>query len=228
LKRPGFLFIAVSTLALGIGATTAMFTVVNSVLLRPLQFPEPERIVLLEGVNPRQGITRSNMSVPDVVDWQQQSHSFEQLAGFISGGTFLTTGDDVERVRTTSVSADFFPLFRVAPISGRTIQASDAQQGTQPVAVISYSLWQRRFGGAADALNRQIALNGTSTTIVGIMPAGFNYPAETELWVAFPLNAATEARENRFVNVVTRLKPGATIAQAQTELDTINQRLAQN
>ncbi len=228
LKRPGFLFIAVSTLALGIGATTAMFTVVNSVLLRPLQFPEPERIVLLEGVNPRQGITRSNMSVPDVVDWQQQSHSFEQIAGFISGGTFLTTGDDIERVRTTSVSADFFPLFRVAPISGRTIQASDAQQGTQPVAVISYALWQRRFGGAADALNRQIALNGASTTIVGIMPAGFNYPDDTDLWVAFLLDGPKERRDNRYVNVVARLKPGATIAQTQAELDTINQRLAQN
>ena len=228
LKRPGFLFIAIATLAVGIGATTAMFTVVNSVLLRPLQFPEPERIVLLEGVNPQQGITRSNMSVPDIVDWQQQSHSFEQIAGFISGGTFLATGDETERVRSTAVSVDFFPLFRVTPIAGRTVQASDAQAGAPPVAVISYALWQRRFGGATDTLNRQIALNGTSTTIVGIMPAGFNYPADTELWVAFPLNAATEARENRFVNVVTRLKPGATIAQAQSELDTINQRLAQN
>src|SRR5215213_2808807 len=88
LKRPGFLIVAVCTLALGIGATTAMFTVVNSVLLRPLQFPEPERIVLVEGINPRQGITRSNMSVPDIVDWQKQTQSFEQIAGFLSGGVF--------------------------------------------------------------------------------------------------------------------------------------------
>src|SRR5436190_10191410 len=92
LKRPAFLVIAVSTLALGIGATTAMFTVVNSVLLRPLQFPEPERIVLFEGVNPRQGITESNMSVPDIADWQQQSRSFEQIAAFVSGGDFLGVG----------------------------------------------------------------------------------------------------------------------------------------
>ena len=88
LKRPGFLVIAVSTLALGIGATTAMFTVVNSVLLRPLQFPEPERIVLLDGVNPRQGITQSNMSVPDIVDWQKQSQSFEQIAAFSQAAFF--------------------------------------------------------------------------------------------------------------------------------------------
>src|SRR5918999_934709 len=99
LKRPGFLAIAVSTLALGIGATTAMFTVVNSVLLRPLPFPDPERIVLLEGVNPRQGITVSNMSAPDIIDWQQQSQSFEQIAAYVTGGVFLSAGEETERVR---------------------------------------------------------------------------------------------------------------------------------
>ena len=110
LKRPGFLVIAVSTLALGIGATTAMFTVVNSVLLRPLQFPEPERIVLFQGINPRQGINQSNMSVPDIVDWQQQSQSFEQIAAFRGGDLFLSLGDETERVRAAGVSAGFFPL----------------------------------------------------------------------------------------------------------------------
>src|SRR6185295_15411936 len=105
LKRPGFLVIALSTLALGIGATTAMFTVVNSVLLRPLQFPEPERIVLLESINPSMGVDGSNMSVPDIADWQQQSQSFEQIASFISGGSFLTFGDETERVPAASVSA---------------------------------------------------------------------------------------------------------------------------
>src|SRR5215212_4568594 len=145
LKRPGFLVIAVSTLALGIGATTAMFTVVNSVLLRPLQFPEPERIVLFVGINPRQGINESNMSMPDILDWQQQSQSFEQIAGFITGGLFLTVGDETERVRGTGVSEQFFPLFKTNPIHGRTLQAADTQQGNEPVVVISYALWQRRF-----------------------------------------------------------------------------------
>src|SRR5678815_915662 len=123
LKRPGFLVIAISTLALGIGATTAMFTVVNSVLLRPLQFPEPERIVLFEGINPRQGITESNMSVPDIVDWQQQSQSFEQIAAFFMGGVFMSTGDEVERLRAAGVSAEFFSLIKTNPISGRVLQA---------------------------------------------------------------------------------------------------------
>ena len=228
LKRPGFLIIAVSTLALGIGATTAMFTVVNSVLLRPLQFPEPERIVLLEGVNPRQGITQSNMSVPDIDDWQKQSQSFEQIAAFTSGGVFLSSGDETERVRATAVSTDFFPLFRTSPIHGRPLQAGDMQEGGEPVVVISHALWQRRFGGSVDVVNSKITMNGRSTTIVGVMPAGFTYPADSEAWAPFPLNPASQSRDNRFVSVVTRLKPNVSMVQAQAEMDTINQRLAQN
>src|ERR1700752_3297353 len=131
MKRPGFLLVALSTLALGIGATTAMFTVVNSVLLRPLDFPEPARIVLHEGINPRLGITESNMSVPDVLDWQQQSQSFEQIAGFITWGAFLSTGDETERVRAAGVSPEFFPLFGTTPLSGRPIHSGDAQAERQ-------------------------------------------------------------------------------------------------
>ena len=228
LKRPGFLLVALSTLALGIGATTAMFTVVNSVLLRPMQFPEPERIVILEATNPRLGINASNMSVPDVVDWQQQSQSFEQIAGFITWGAFLSTGDETERVRAAGVSPEFFPLFRTPPLSGRTFQPADVKAEGDAVTVISYALWQRRFGGAADVVNSKVTLSGVKNTIIGIMPAGFNYPAETELWTLYPLDVSGEPRDNRYLNVVSRLKPGVSIAQAQAELDTITQRLAQN
>src|SRR6185295_9374408 len=201
LKRPGFLFIAISTLALGVGATTAMFTVVNSVLLRPLQFPEPDRIVVLESLNPKLGTTSDCMSVPDIVDWQQQSTSFEQIAGFVSGGTFLGVGDETERVRSTAVSADFFRLLGTAPLSGRAIQASDTPDDAPWVVVISYGLWQRRFGGAGDVVNRQITFNGHVATIVGVMPAGYNYPGDTEVWYGFPLDAAHDVRYNRFVTV---------------------------
>jgi putative ABC transport system permease protein len=227
LKRPGFLVIAISTLALGIGATTAMFTVVNSVLLRPLRFPEPERIVLFQGVNPRQGITDSNMSLPDIADWQKQSQSFEQIAAFFGGGVFISTGDEVERVRATAVTSEFFPLFKTNAISGRVLQADDMPEGRETAVVISHALWQRRFGGTADVVNRKITLNGEPATIVGIMPADFNQPRDTEVWTPLPLNPAEEARENRMLEVVTRLKPGVSMSQAQTEMDTINQRLAQ-
>lgn len=228
LKRPGFLLIAIATLALGSGATTAMFTIVNSVLLRPLQFPEPERIVYFQGINPRHGIADSNMSVADTLDWQQQSQSFEEIAAYVSGGSFIGTGDETERVQSAGVSADFFPLFRVAPKAGRPLQASDAPDDAPWVVVISYAFWQRRFGGASDVVNRQITFNTHNTTIVGIMPAGFNYPGDTEVWYAFPLNPANEPRDNRYLGVVGRLKPNIPIAQAQAEMDTINGRLAQN
>ena len=228
LKRPGFLVIAVSTLALGIGATTAMFTVVNSVLLRPLQFPEPERIALVVGVNPPLGIKASNMSVPDIADWQQQSQSFEQIAPFISGGgIFLSSGDEVERVRAAGVSAEFFQVFRTNPIHGRTLQADDMKTGAAPVAMISHALWQRRFGGRADVVNSKVLMNGVSGTIVGIMPAGFTYPADSEMWGILRFDPASEPRDNRYMSVVTRLKPNVSITQAQAEMDTINQRLAE-
>jgi putative ABC transport system permease protein len=225
LKRPGFLVIAVSTLALGIGATTAMFTVVNSVLLRPLQFPEPERIVLFEGVNPRMGLATSNKSVPDIVDWQKQSQSFEQIAAFVSDGLLLVLGDEAELVQCAGVSPEFFPLFRTNPIHGRLLQPDDFQSG-EP-AVISYALWQRRFGGSTDVLNSKVNIGG-DTIIVGIMPPGFNYPGETEVWWARPLNPAKEVRDNRYMEVVARLKPNVSMAQAQAEMDTINQRLSQS
>ena len=228
IKRPGFLVIAISTLALGIGATTAMFTVVNSVLLRPLQFPEPERVVHFTGVNPRQGITDSNMSVLDIIDWQQQSQSFEQIAAFLSGGVYLSVGDETERVRGAYVSAEFFPLFKTNPISGRALQAGDMQPSSDPAIVISYSLWQKRFGGSAGAINSKVFMNFKPTTIVGIMPAGFNYPNDCEAWTALTFDMKNEPRDNRYISVVTRLKPNVPIAQAQAEMDTINNRLSQN
>src|SRR6266700_2812802 len=141
LKRPGFAAVAVITLALGIGANSAMFSVVNAVLLRPLSYPEADRIVLLEGVNPPRGITQSNMSIPDLVDWQQQNHVFEQIAGFVSGGALLTSGDETERVRAASVTADFFPLFRTSALKGRVLQMDDSEKGRDPVVLLSYGLW---------------------------------------------------------------------------------------
>ncbi len=227
LKHPGFTAIAVLTLALGIGANSAMFSTVNAVLLRPLAYPDADRIVLLEGINPAAGITQSNMSIPDFADWQAQSQSFEQLAGFVSGGSLLTRGDETERVRSSGVTADFFPLFRTGAINGRTLQAADMANDGAPVVVLSFALWQRHFGGDPKAIGSSVTLAGKSRTIVGVMPAGFDYPSESELWVPYPFDAAAERRDNRFFSVVARLKQGVPVAQAQAELHTINQRLAQ-
>src|SRR2546423_6095489 len=136
-KRPGFTAVAVITLALGIGANSAMFSAVNAVLLRPLSFPESERIVLLAGVNPQQGITQSNMSIPDFADWQNQNQVFEQMAGFIAGyGGGLNNGDETERIQRTLVTADFFSLFPTPSLLGRTLPADDTPPDRAPVLVL--------------------------------------------------------------------------------------------
>jgi putative ABC transport system permease protein len=227
LKRPGFTAVALITLALGIGANSAMFTVVNAVLLRPLPYPEPERIVLLEGINPAKGITLSNLSAPDFADWQTQNQVFEKLAGFFSGGFLLTSGDEIERVRGTLVTADFFPLFGVNTRLGRTLQADDSQPGREPVVVLSHGLWQRRFGADQKVIGSKVMMNGKSMTVVGVMPPGFEYPSQSEIWAPLPLDPAKEARSDRFLGVIARLKPGTTLSQAQSQMTTINQRLAQ-
>jgi putative ABC transport system permease protein len=228
LKRPGFSAVAVITLALGIGANSAIFSAVNAVLLRPLAFPESERVVLIEGVNPLEGITRSSVSVPDVVDWQQQNQSFDQLAAYISGGSLITSKDETERVRASDVSADFFALMRINAIQGRTLQPHDSQPGSEPVAVLSYGLWQKRFGGDPAIVGSKPMIDGKSTTIVGVLPPGFDHPQQSELWAPFHLNAATERRNNRYVGAIARLKPGVTTEAAQADLQAISYRLAQS
>ena len=188
-KHPGFTAIAVITLALGIGANSAMFSTVNAVLLKPLRYPDSDRIVVLEGVNPAAGVTQSNMSIPDIVDWQKQNQVFEQLAGFATGGALLTSGDETERVLAAAVTADFFPLFRTAAIRGRCKQ-------TRRVAIrliLSYGIWQRRCGGDQNVVGRQVTLQWQNTTIVGVVPAGFDYPAQSELWLPFPIDPADNA-----------------------------------
>ncbi|MGH9971006.1 MAG: ABC transporter permease [Pyrinomonadaceae bacterium] len=228
LKRPGFVVIALITLALGIGANTAMFTVVNAVLLRPLSFPDSEQLVLFDGINPGKGITQSNMSIPDFSDWQRETQSLEHLAGFVSGGTLLVMGDEPERIHSGLVTSDFFPLFGVNPLKGRVIQADDAQPGREPVVVLSHALWQRAFGSNANVVGTKVTLSGKTATVIGVMPPGFDYPQRAELWTQFVVDPADEQRDNRFLGVIGRLKPGVGIPQAQSEMDTINQRLAQS
>ena len=227
LKQPTFTIVAVATLALAIGANSAMFSVVNAVLLRPLPYPESDRIVVLEGVNPLKGITQSNMSIPDFVDWQSQNQVFERMAGFIPVGIVLNNGEEAERLRGAMVTAEFFPLLRMQALRGRVLQPDDANAGRDQVAVISHSLWQTRFGGDEGVVNRKVTINGKSRTIVGVMPAGFDYPVQPDIWVPFPLEPAKEARDDRYMNFIARLKPGADINSAQAQLDTINRRLAE-
>ncbi len=226
--RPGFTAVVILTLALGIGANTAIFSVVNAVLLRPLSYPDSERIIWIEGVNPSKGITESNISAQDFRDWTTQNQVFEQMAIFVIGGAALTGGDaEPERVARTAVSASFFPLLGVKPVMGRTFLPEEDSPGRDQMAVVSYSLWQRRFGSDPNLIGKNIDVSGRSTTVVGIMPPAYDFPQRTELWTSLRLEASEDPRDNRSYSAMARLKPNVTLEQAQAQINTITDGLAE-
>src|SRR6266576_5982527 len=180
LKRPGFAAIAVITLALGIGANTAIFSVVNAVLLRPLPFDDPERIVWVWDTQPQ--LPTAPAALPDFLDWKEQNRSFEHLAAFQSGYMFVDAGDGIEDTPVGLVTPELFSVFHVSPVLGRTFTDEETLPGRYRVAVLSHSMWQNRFGSDPNVLGRTIQLSGAAYTIIGVMPAGFSYPDRAELW----------------------------------------------
>jgi predicted permease len=231
-KNPGFTFVASLTLALGIGANTAIFSVVNAVLLKPLPYAEPDRLAMLWTDNPKQGIHEEGTSYPTFLDWRAQSRSFAEMAICGRGNPVLLTGlAEPERVMGEYLSADLFPLLGVKPALGRTFTPDDEQR-RERVVVLSHGLWQRRFGGSPDIVGRTVEINGQNTQVIGVMPAGFFFPVnETQLWE--PVTSARYWERNlaeRFTDnwrVIGRLKSNVALRQAQTEMNVIGQRLAQ-
>jgi len=215
-QHPGFTLIAVVTLALGIGANTAIFSLVNSILLRPLPYHEPDQLVRLIQASPMLGLTTWGVSQADFAAYREQNRSFETLALLNNGGVNLTGEGEPERLSTTNVTADFFNVFGVNPVLGRTFQEGEDAPGKNGVCVISYGLWQRRFGGDPNVLGRRLILNNLPTEIVGVMPAGFKFPRiDIDLWIPLALNPARTAPY--FFTIVGRLKPGVQVAQAQAD-----------
>src|SRR3712207_4026084 len=225
-KRPGFTAVALAVLALGVGANTAIFSVVNAVLLRPLPYPGAERIVAFAGVNPPKGITQSNMSTQDFTDWRAEQKSFDGLALYTQGSANMTGGDEPERVAASAVSADFFRVMSVAAARGRAILPEDTALGRDPVAVIGHGLWVRRFGSDPEVVGKRIEVSGRSLEVVGVMPKGFDFPQRAEVWTALQLDVSKDARDNRSYPVVARLKPGVTLEAARAEMDAVTARLA--
>src|SRR5437867_5609321 len=173
LRNPGFATVAVLTLALGIGANTAMFSVVNAVLLRPLPFKEPEKLITVWERNDKQGYNQNAVAPANFADWKAQNQSLEQIAMFGTGrGLNLTGADEPVRVVGFKVSANLFPLLGVIPMHGRGLLGEEETPGRDRVVVLSHGLWQRRFGGNARIIGQTISLDGESYTIVGIMPNG--------------------------------------------------------
>ena len=228
LKNPGFTFVAALTLALGIGANTAIFSVVNAVVLRPLPFPDAEQLVWFDGVNPARGITESALSVPDYLDWRSQADAFQSMTAFVQGSAILSDeSSEPERVPRGVVTASFFQTVGVNPAQGRALLPEDELTGSEPVAVLSHGLWQRRFGANPNVVGSKFNVSGRSFTIVGVMPAGFDYPERAQLWSALKTGGDDQRRDNRYLHVLARLKPALTLAEAQIQIDTISGRLAQ-
>jgi putative ABC transport system permease protein len=227
-RRPGFTIIAVITLALGIGANTAIFSAINALLLKPLPFPELDRVVAVWDKLPSRGVQRNEVTVANYLDWQSQTQSFEQLALYRWWSANLTGIDPPERIQGFLVTANFLDTTGMKPIMGRNFLPEENQPGKGAVAVITHSLWQRRFGGDPNILNKTITINSITRTVVGVMPERFNFPKGAEVYAPLPMTPELmKSRGDHSYYVLGRLKPGASIPGAQAELDNITARLEQ-
>ncbi|MBI1176576.1 FtsX-like permease family protein [bacterium] len=229
LKNPSFTAVAVLTLALGIGANTTMFSLVNGVLLKPLPYPDSDRLVALFNNQREQGQDLVGLTAPDFVDWRAQSTSFEDLAAYQPGAFDLTGNGDPARLTGVRASASLFPLLRVQPMLGRAFNPSEDVDGNKRVAIIGNQLWQERFNGSHNILSEGITLDGNVYSIIGVMPAGFRFAGiDAEVWV--PMGFESWEMDNRGghnYQAVGRLKPGVSLDQARTEMAAITGRLAQ-
>ncbi len=225
-RSPLFSLIAVLTFASGIGVNTAVFNVVNSVLLKPLPYPEYDRITLLWMDNRREGIKEDITSWPNYVDWRDQSTSYAQMAAFRPTAFSLTGAGEPERLQGAMVTANFFDVMKVQPVMGRLFTAEHETPGRDAVVLLSHGLWQRRFGGANDVLGRTIGLGGRQYEIIGVMPRTLTWPDKAEAWAPLaPSEQTRQARGSFWLPVIGRMKPGISAQQAQTEMSQIGDRL---
>src|SRR6266850_5671389 len=234
LRTPGFTMIAVVALALGIGANTAIFTIVNAVLLERLPFREPDRIVSLweEGTH-RPG--RNNTLGPaNFIRWRERSSSFDAMAAMVDIRANLTSRGAPEEVVVQYVEAPFFPILGVSPLLGRTFTEAENRDPESLVVILGYDFWQRRFGGDPAILGQTLQLNGRAQTVVGVMPQGFQLFVKefslagkpSDLWGPYVLPASARDTGGRYMQAIARLKPGVPVARAQTELSAIAAALA--
>lgn len=224
-KRPGFTAIAVLTLALGIGASTAIFSVVDGVLLRPLPYPDAEQIVQLREVSERGG--KMAFAEPNFVDVRARSHSFQGVAQYSGQVTTVTGASEPVRVPAYMVSSDFFNVIGVKPIIGRTFAAEESKPGGAPVAVVSYGFWQRLLGAKPDLTGTTLRLMDQNVSVVGVMPPALGFPQRADIWIPRELSPAQTSRSAHNWSVVARMRPNVTAEQAHTEISAIAKQLLQ-
>jgi putative ABC transport system permease protein len=226
LRAPGFVAVVVLTLAIGIGANTAIFSVVRSVLLRPLPFPESGRIVrIFDHWNQS---PRGSVSVPEILDFRVQVDQLQQISAYIYSGGNVTGDGTPERITMGQGTASLFPMLGVQPALGRVFTSEEDQEGHEQVALLTYGFWQRRYGGDSRVLGRTLRIDGRTYTVVGVLPAGFQLGVDVQLWVPLSFDPALRSEKKRgqhSMKVLGRLAPGATMAQAQADLDVVGARL---
>jgi putative ABC transport system permease protein len=231
-RSPALTAAATVTLALGIGANTGVFSVVDAVIVRPLPYPDPDRLLVLYQQHERADVGRTRAAALDFLDWQARARSFASMAGYVGTGFTLTGGQDPELVIGQLVSAELFDVLGVRPQLGRAFRAEEAAAGRDRVMVLGHALWQRRFGGDRSVVGRTVMANGQPYTVVGVMPPGFDYPEKRyQLWAPLPLQDGNSYglpvnRHSRYLQVVGRLRPGVTPERAAAELDALGRRLS--
>src|SRR6476659_5321974 len=228
IKSPSFSATAIVALALGIGATTAMFAVIYAFLLRPLPYARPDELVMLQS----RGVTSGNdvgVNYLDFIDWQKQNRSFADMAFFNLrwNGNLESPGGMTETLKTTFTTSNLFSLLGVQPMIGRDLTAADDEEKAPKVMLISERLWKKTFGGDRNIIGRDVRLDGTPRTVVGIMPAGFRFPTQTDVWVPMAsVFGKSTNREWRADQAMGRLKPNVTLPEAQAEITLIARQLA--
>jgi putative ABC transport system permease protein len=232
LKAPGFTVIAIFTLALGIGANSAIFSVVDTVLLRPLPFKNPEQLVMIWAHSSQNPEEKDVASHPDFLDYKEQSQSFTSMANYTRAGTVLSGVGESQELEGIAVSSTIFEVLGVQPLLGRGYTADEDKTGAAPVVVLSYGLWKRAFGSDPKIVGQQVMLSRRSHTVLGVMPPGWKFPVVAEevdyVTPLVPLiQAAATNRGSHSLSIVARLKPGGTLRQAEAEMNTIAARLAQ-
>jgi predicted permease len=227
-RTPSFTLVAAITLALGVGANAAIFSVVNTVMLRPLPFSEPGRLVRFWESNPAKGWPTFSVSHPTFLDWQAQNQSFERLAAHAGNGFTLTSGGDAEIVRASSVTAEFLPLLGIAPALGRNFRADEDRPGGQTqVAIVSHAFWQRRLNADRSIVGTKLVLDGRPYEVVGVLPESFKWGARPDILVPLAPDPKRSRGDHRLL-VIGRLKPDVSLRQAQTEMNGIGERIARD
>jgi putative ABC transport system permease protein len=224
MKSPGFTLVVLAALALGIGATTAIFTVVNSVLLEPLPFPDPERLVAIREIAPN-GNLNPTVQTQNILDWQARNRSFVRIAAHQALPMNIVGPEGAEQVNGLRVTADFLPLLGVRPRFGRWFTAEEDRPGAAPLVILTYGFWQRRFGGNANVIGSQVNLNGRPNQVVAVMPAGFVLPnIRAEVLVPAQINPAFAPQDGRNFQIIGRLRPGISLAAAQAEVRALHEQ----